>query len=281
MNGPVPPIRWSFSIVRAGSAGTFTTTSLDFLVPVPSLPSIVATFVHVPVLVRVWVHVKVVDPPTGTALAPGPPEMPSQFGVGEVREFQRDVAGVPDDDLVFDDIADLAREFFLRERPRAPDSLHLFDRVGRFVQWRDFDDDFVGFFAARAFVAHDGGRVRPRADSRERVRARERRRSARRDRARPGSTRDVFAVGVREVREFQRDVAGVRDDDLVFDDVADFAREFFLGERSAAPDSLELFDGEGRFRFGRDFDDDFVGFFAAGAFIADDAWRRSSRCRRS
>ena len=137
--------------------------------PVPSLPSIVATFVHVPVLVRVWVHVKVVDPPTGTALAPGPPEMSSQFGVDEVREFQRDVAGVPDDDLVFDDIADLAREFFLRERPRAPDSLQLFDRVGRFVQWRDFDDDFVGFFAARAFVALDGGRRSSSADSRELV----------------------------------------------------------------------------------------------------------------
>ena len=43
------------------------------------LPSTVATFGHVPVLVRTWKHVQVADWPTLISpLGPGPPAMPSQ-----------------------------------------------------------------------------------------------------------------------------------------------------------------------------------------------------------
>ena len=52
-------------------------TSLDSFLPVPSLPSIVATLVHMPTVVSLWLQVKVVEAPGASSLAP--PAMPSQF----------------------------------------------------------------------------------------------------------------------------------------------------------------------------------------------------------
>ena len=90
--------------------------------------------------------------------------------------------------------------------------------------------------------------------------------------------------GVVRAREFERDVAGVRDDDLVFDGLAEFAADFARAVGGFAGDPLELFDREGR--FGGDFGGDFVGGLFAGAFVAFDrgfvdvgADRRACACR--
>ena len=59
-----------------------------------------------------------------------------------------------------------------------------------------------------------------------------------------GPTGDPFAVGVLEVTELERRVAGVPDDDFVFHRLTDLARQFVLRERGFAFDALELFDRE-------------------------------------
>ena len=68
--------------------------------------------------------------------------------------------------------------------------------------------------------------------------------------------REAFAAGVFQGGEFERDVAGVLDDDLVFDRLAEFARFFSRAVVGFAFDPLLLFDRVGR--FGGDFDRDFV-----------------------
>ena len=79
---------------------------------------------------------------------------------------------------------------------------------------------------------------------------------------------DAFAAGVFQGAEFERHVAGVPDDDLVFDGLADFAGLFGDAVGAFAGDLLLLFDREGR--FGGDFGGDFVGGLGAGAFVAFD-----------
>ena len=57
-----------------------------------------------------WLQVKVSSAPTASSVAPDGVR-PSQFAVFEGAEFERDVAGVLDDDLVFDGLAEFAGEF--------------------------------------------------------------------------------------------------------------------------------------------------------------------------
>ena len=165
-------------------------------------------------------------------------------GVCQGAEFECDVAGVLDDDLVFDRLAGFAGDFAFGVVRFALDALELFDRVAGF--FGDRDRDLVGGFGARAFVAFDRGFVAVGAHCGERVGAGEGGFGARREFA--GAAGDQFAVGVGERAEFERDVAGVLDDDVVFDGLADFgAGDFAFRVGADAADALELFDREGRF----------------------------------
>ena len=186
------------------------------------------------------------------------------FFISEARERQRHVAGVLDQDLVFDRLSDRHRAGFVAVAFGA-DALELFDRVVRFGF--DRHRDFVGGFVAGAFAVFDRGFVGVTAGARERVFARERLFFAVGQFGGAGG-RDVFAGGVFEGGEFERHVAGVLDDHLVFDLLAVFAAEFVFGVGAFAAQPLELFDRVGRFR--GDFDRDFVGRLGAGAFAAFD-----------
>ena len=77
-------------------------------------------------------------------------------------------------------------------------------------------------FVPGAFVAFDRGFVAVGADARERVRAGEGLFFAGGEFGGAGRG-DAFAVGVFQCAEFERHVAGVLDDDLVFDLLADRA----------------------------------------------------------
>ena len=99
----------------------------------PELPSTLATFGHVPVLVRTWEQVHTADWPTLISpLGPGSAGDAFAFGVDEVLERQGHVADVVDDDLVVHRLAEHAGQFFLGEVAVFFDPLELFDREGRF-----------------------------------------------------------------------------------------------------------------------------------------------------
>src|SRR5208282_6604393 len=98
----------------------------------------------------------------------------------------------------------------------------LFDREVGFGG--DFRGDFVGGLFTALFVAFDGGFVGGGAH-REHVAAGEG--LFRIDGDFGGAGRgDAFATGVFQGGEFEGDVAGVLDRDLVFNGLAQFAREF-------------------------------------------------------
>ena len=167
-------------------------------------------------------------------------------------------------DLVFDRLAEFAGQFARRCRSFAFDLLLLFDREGRFGG--DFGGDFVGGLGAGAFVAFDRGFVGVGAD-REHVGAGEGLFAAGGEFGGAGRG-EAFAAGVFQGAEFERHVAGVLDDDLVFDRLAEFAGQFGSCCSWLRLDPLLLFDREGR--FGGDFGGDFVGGLGAGAFVAFD-----------
>ena len=162
--------------------------------------------------------------------------------VDEFAEFQRHVARVFDDDLVVDYFPEFGFEFAFGVGGFAGDLLFLGQREGRFG-W-DVHLDRVGALFTGPFVAFDRGFVGVDPDRAQRVLAGDRRGFERRQ----FFARDVFgffAVRVLEVRERQRFVARVFDDDVVFDDLPDFGVEFFGRVARFARDPLFLFDREG------------------------------------
>ena len=219
-----------------------------------------------------WLQVKLSSAPTATSVDAG---RGNAFAVGvrQCAEFQSKVAGVLDDDLVFDFLTKFAAEFARAEGAFAGELLLLFDREGRFGG--DFGGGFVGGLGAGAFVAFDRGFVHVGADG-EFVRAGEELFVA--DGEFSGAGRgEAFAAGVFDGGEFERHVAGVADDDLVFDDLAEFARVFGGGVGAFARDPLLLLDDE--VGFGGDFGGDFVGGLGARAFGAFDRGFVARRCR--
>ena len=186
-------------------------------------------------------------------------------GVFEGAEFERHVARVLDDDLVFDGLTEFARHFARGVAGFAGNLLFLADREGGFGA--DRGRDFVGGLGAGAFVAFDRGFVGVGADRAEHVGAGEGLFFADGEFGGPGRG-DGFAVGVFEGGEFERHVAGVLDDDLVFDGLTQFAGLGGGAVAAFAFDPLELFDREAR--FGGHFGGDFVGGLFAGAFVAFD-----------
>src|SRR4029077_14487243 len=79
---------------------------------------------------------------------------------------------------------------------------------------------------------------------------------------------DAFAFRVAQGGEFEGDVAGVLDDDLVFDFLSEFTGFFGGAVGDFALDALLLFDRERR--FGGHFGGDFDGGLGGGAFVAFD-----------
>ena len=92
--------------MKVGSAATVAVTLLEVFLPVPSLPSIEASLLLAPTT-STWLQVKDSSAPTASSVAPDG-VMPSQPAVRQGAEFERQVAGVLDDDLVFDGLAEFA-----------------------------------------------------------------------------------------------------------------------------------------------------------------------------
>ena len=87
-------------------------------------------------------QVKVSSAPAASSVAPDG-VMPSQSASLQRAEFERDVAGVLDDDLVFDRLAEFAGQFRRAVKLPSPSiSLVLFDRERGFGG--DFGGDLVG-----------------------------------------------------------------------------------------------------------------------------------------
>ena len=142
-------------------------------------------------------QVKVSSLPRSSSVVPGRGDA-FAVGVFQRREGQRHVAGVLDDDLVFDRLADFAFQFGDRVVDFAFDALELFDR--EFGVFGDVDDDRVGAVRDRQAVfgrrvAFDRSLVGVGAGSGEGVFARVGRRFAGGQRFR-GPAFDVRAVGV-------------------------------------------------------------------------------------
>src|SRR5208282_2747626 len=188
--------------------------------------------------------------------------------VDGVFEFQRRCAGVVDDDLVFHRARDLRRrQFGGREVFFAREAL-LLDHFEAALLL-EFRDDFVGGDVIAA--GGDGGDVRVGARFRqlERTRVLGRFFAGRQFGLRWAARRR--AVRVRDVFEFQRGLARVLDDDLVFHRRRRFARQLARRERRFAREALLLdyFEGLRRFQL----DDHFVG----GLFLAAGGDRRDVR----
>ena len=210
-------------------------------------------------------QVKVSSSPAASSVAPDG-VMPSQPVSLRAPNLSVHVAGVLDDDLVFDGLADFAGLFGGAVGAFAFDPLLLFDREGRFGG--DFGGDFVGGLGAGAFVAFDRGFVGVGADRQSLWLQVKDSSAPAASSVAPDGAMPSQPVSFRAPNLIVH-VAGVLDDDLVFDRLADFAGLFAGAVGAFAVDPLLLFDREGR--FGGDF----------GRWLCWTSWCRCLRCLRS
>ena len=237
-------------------------TLLEVLVPVPSLPSIEASLLLAPTASDVAAGEGLFGADGEFGGAGGGEAFAA--GVFEGGEFERQVAGVLDDDLVFDGLAGFAGLGGGHVGAFALDPLELFDREVRFggtlvVTLLEVLVPVPSLPSIEASLV-----VVPTASTWLQVK----------DSSSPTCSSVApdgvmpSQVGVFQSGEFERHVAGVLDRDLVFDGLAEFAFQFAGAVVGFAFEPLLLFDREAR--FGGDFGGDFVGGLGAGAFVAFD-----------